>query len=216
MAGSYVLVSCDKCGAKLTVAETWDPDIDGCYECGKKVNLPGVPDARREHSPVRPKQHFATSDDKQHNAPINPTAPTGNYRWVACQDCDGEIGIPADLTEGVVTCPECSATIKLHGTILYRKKKSPNTTATPTTQKAKVPSATLETSAERTLACGIASIVLGWTVIVPAVGGLFFLGSINQSASEKVAVPTKAWIGFGLIATFGFFQTITVLAHAFK
>jgi hypothetical protein len=43
-----------------------------------------------------------------------------DIRWLPCNGCGGEIGVPADWVDFQVKCPECGTTVKGHGTLLYR------------------------------------------------------------------------------------------------
>jgi len=41
-----------------------------------------------------------------------------DYKWIQCQGCDGELGIPAEYAEAAVTCPECKAKMQVSRGIL--------------------------------------------------------------------------------------------------
>jgi hypothetical protein len=45
-----------------------------------------------------------------------------DYRWIDCQGCNGEIGVPFDRTEGIVNCPSCGAGVEVRGKLLFRPK----------------------------------------------------------------------------------------------
>jgi hypothetical protein len=48
--------------------------------------------------------------------------PSEDYRWIDCQGCDGEVGVPPDWNEHILNCPSCGASVQVKRTLLYRQK----------------------------------------------------------------------------------------------
>src|SRR4051794_41063871 len=45
---------------------------------------------------------------------------TEGYLWLKCKGCSGEVGIPTDLNEPTVECPQCGQSVQVRGRVLYR------------------------------------------------------------------------------------------------
>jgi DNA-directed RNA polymerase subunit RPC12/RpoP len=149
-----------------------------------------------------------------------------DYLWIKCKGCGGEVGFPANWDDPGVECPSCGLTIPVHGRILYRPVVSglpslaptpqlPTTTVFPSPIQ-RGPSLELAGMADWTLTWGILSIVLGWTVLVPLLGLIHYLGALHLAEKEKIQVPRKALVGNILSLLFGTVQTIALIAHFYN
>lgn len=72
------------------------------------------------------------------------------------------------------------------------------------------PSVALLRMADAALIWGCLSIVLGWTVFVPAIGVDRYSDAAKQAKKEDVPVPAKATVGLLLALLFGIVQTLTM------
>lgn len=145
------------------------------------------------------------------------------YLWIKCRGCGGEVGVPSDWDGPGVQCPSCGLTVQVHGKVLYRPPaSSPQNVApaaeSPTrTQPAvsvpKSPSLELGRKSDGAMVCGILSVVLGWTVLVPFVGIAFYSDASVMAEKERIPVPRKAVVGLILSLLFGTIQTIAMIAH---
>jgi hypothetical protein len=53
-------------------------------------------------------------------APSVPNDRCEAFRWIRCEGCRGEVGIPSDWNESTVDCPECGMAVQVLGRVLYR------------------------------------------------------------------------------------------------
>ena len=67
-------------------------------------------------------------------------------------------------------------------------------------------------SADTAFNWGIASIVLGWTIIVPFIGFFQYIDVSKAAKKENTLVPGKATIGLALSLLFGVTQVAAVIA----
>ena len=135
-----------------------------------------------------------------------------DYRWTRCNGCQGEIGIPADWARPTVACPRCGQTVQASGTILYRATLGPSPPPIPSV---KHPSLELVRKSDTTLFWGIASILLGWTILVPLIATCVYMETSDVAKKENVSVPVKATSGFILAIQFGITQGIVVVKGLF-
>jgi len=152
------------------------------------------------------------------------SAPTTEIEWIKCRGCKGEIGVPSALRERQIECPGCGLVHKLSETILFRPP-APAVTApappplAPTRQpepqnQPAMASVALLRNADVTLNWGIASIVLGWTILVPLIGFIYYSAVADEAKKENTLVPGKATIGLVLSLLFGVAQGAAMIAHA--
>lgn len=146
-----------------------------------------------------------------------------DYCWIGCKGCGGEVGIPADLHDEAVECPQCKTVVRTAGRILYRpaaqhpgspvprKDSSLQDSATSEKVRQAEASAKLHNASENTLICGILSVVLGWTVLVPLIAVGFYGEVREQAGVSKEPIPSKATAGLLLALLFGITQTIVML-----
>jgi hypothetical protein len=64
--------------------------------------------------------------------------------------------------------------------------------------------------------CGLVSMLLGWTVIVPCLAWDRYNQTSEMAKRELVAVPVRASIGFAMALLFGAVQTLALVAHLLK
>ncbi len=171
------------------------------------------------------------------------TSPSEDYWWIECVGCGGDVGTPLDWKETSVECPECGYSVQINRRVLYRPpvrsapaqspeptrkdhpdrvhvplpvRTAPDVPATTTTVASaiqKTQSVELGRQAERTLIWGIASIVLGWTFIVPICCFCSYSETSEVAKKERVPVPGKATTGLILSLLFGVVQGIGVIRH---
>jgi DNA-directed RNA polymerase subunit RPC12/RpoP len=151
--------------------------------------------------------------------PIAHTSSSDEYRWIKCRGCGGKVGVPLDWKENSVECPECGATVLVNDRVLYRPPDDPVPTPNPAPATVAAPSANKSPSmeivhkAETTLLWGIASIVFGWTFLVPFNCWGWYHDTAETAKTERVPVPGKATIGLVLALLFGGVQTICMVPH---
>ena len=140
-------------------------------------------------------------------------------RWIRCRGCGGEVGIPSSWTDSNVACPQCGQVVQAKGGILYR----PAVQTVPPPQRrqalaptAKGPSLELLQACDKVMVCGILSVVLGWTIIVPLLGICGYSVISEQAKKEQVLVPGKATLGLVLSLLFGAVQGLALIAHFCK
>jgi hypothetical protein len=109
----------------------------------------------------------------------------------------------------------------VNGRLQYRAPElTPPALATPeaviTPSANKTPSLELGRDAHNVMLWGIASIVLGWTLIVPlaTLGG--YLDVCKTSKNEQVPIPSKATVGLVLAILFGCVQGAITIARLAK
>src|SRR5262245_41237419 len=102
--------------------------------------------------------------------------PKTDCRWLPCRGCGGEVGVPLDWAEDNVACPECGPRVQIRSEIQYRapSEKDDSQKQVPE-REAKVSNTFL--NEDSSLGFGLASIVLGWTLIVPFLGFLAFINT---------------------------------------
>ena len=144
-----------------------------------------------------------------------------DHRWLKCSGCRGDIGIPSDWVQSTVDCPQCGTAAHLPGRVLYRPAADGQPTGSheprPSCSTPVVPpsarraSLELGRKADGALTCGILSVLLGWTVLVPFVGLCFYNEALTLAKNERVPVPGKATTGLILSLLFGIAQGLAVL-----
>jgi hypothetical protein len=146
--------------------------------------------------------------------PLFEVAQPEDHRWFTCRGCQGAVGVPLDWRDNTVECPECNASVQVNCKVLYRPPAAaPSTTAVgPAIQKSA--SHELSSKSQSALVLGIASIVLGWTFVVPLIGMCYYWEAASHAEKEKIPVPGKATVGIALSLVFGVIQGLSVLAHA--
>jgi hypothetical protein len=145
------------------------------------------------------------------------------YIWIKCRGCGGEIGVPSNWNDPAVQCPSCKLAMQINGRVLFRPPTAGSGNFAPSPQSTtqnpfaipvpKSPSLELGQHADWAMSWGILSVVLGWTVIVPVLGIIYYLGASYLAEKEKVSVPRKALVGIILSLLFGAVQTIALIAH---
>jgi hypothetical protein len=101
---------------------------------------------------------------------------------------------------------------------LFRRLVSDSSTPSPAPQPVRQSSGGLQLAgeAQTTLILGVLSVVLGWTIIVPFLGVVSYLGASTVAEREHVPVPGKATAGLILSLLFGIAQGIAVISHFLK
>ena len=150
-----------------------------------------------------------------------------DIEWITCRGCKGEIGVPFAMRERLIECPGCGMPHKLSETILFRPATpaaaAPEMTALEAVAwaRAQIPvvgnqpakaSVALLRSADTAFNWGIASIVLGWSIIVPFIGFFQYIDVSNAAKKENTVVPGKATIGLALSLLFGVAQGVAIIA----
>lgn len=144
-----------------------------------------------------------------------------DVKWLRCQGCKGEIGIPFAMREKLVKCPGCGLPVNLSETILFRPAApavpSPSAPSAPAHQlnaqhQPARPSIELLRSADKVFNWGIACIVLGWTILVPFIAYCSYYNISQDARKENALVPGKATIGLVLSLLFGVAQGAAMIA----
>lgn len=168
-----------------------------------------------------------------HDANVTPSAPVSRpaaddapeaVRWIKCRGCGGEVGIPPGWGEPSVDCPECGASVQVHGKVLYRPPSTVQALGAPLPAPVQIGALSvrkaanleLERAADKTMICGILSVALGWTVLVPLFGLCYHSEASAKAKEEGIPVPTKATVGLLLCLLFGAVQGLAVIAHLSK
>jgi hypothetical protein len=144
-----------------------------------------------------------------------------DYRWIKCLGCAGNVGIPLDWKENTVECPHCGLSIQGRTRFLYRPApdQAPAISSAPASAVAssqKVPSLDLANKSQTTMLWGIASIVLGWTIVVPVLTLCLYCDTSTIAEKERLQVPGKATFGLVLALLFGVVQGFAAIAHLAK
>lgn len=151
------------------------------------------------------------------SVPPAPGATTAEAcQWIKCRGCGGEVGIPAGWPENEVECPECGLTVQIKGKVLYRPPSAPPAPLTAPVLAPRGPSLELIRKADMPMICGILSVVLGWTFIVPIFGICGYSDTFSMAKKEQVPVPGKATVGLVLCLLFGAAQGLAVISRFAK
>lgn len=149
-------------------------------------------------------------------SPSAPKVQAEDYQWIKCKGCGGEVGIPQEWSENRVECPQCEVAIQVKGRVLYRPcngQSVNNSTTSTVVAQARTPSLDLIRKSDKVMICGILSIVLGWTVLVPLFG-ICEYGDVSKMAKkEQVLIPGKAIAGLVLALLFGVVQALPLIVH---
>ena len=126
-----------------------------------------------------------------------------------------------DWKESTAECPQCGFSIPVNGRLQYRSPEpTPADLATPvevvTPSGEKAPSLELARQAHNVMLWVIASIVLGWTIIVPLATLFAYLHISDIAKKEQVSIPSKATVGLILAILFGCVQGAATIAHLAK
>jgi hypothetical protein len=143
-----------------------------------------------------------------------------NIEWITCRACKGEIGVPTALREKLIACPGCGLGIRLSDSILFRPTATlapapaPNPSAPQSAVHRQPAKASVELLryADVVLNWGIASIVLGWTILAPLLGLFYYLYVAEEAKKENTLVPGKATVGLALSLLFGVGQVAAMIA----
>jgi hypothetical protein len=147
------------------------------------------------------------------------------HSWYYCPACRGQVGVASTYREDSVLCPGCGANLHLNQPVLYRPPLARECASTLDTLQAepkpkvydlRTPSIGLMRMAENTLAWGIASVVLGWTLIVPLLGLFLYIETRGQATKEQVELPSKASWGLACSLLFGVVQTLAMISYLNK
>ena len=151
-----------------------------------------------------------------HGVPSTPKDHPEDYRWIVCRGCKGEVGIPSDWTADTIDCPECGMAVRVRGCLLYRPpiQGEPRPLPKPVAVVARpTPSLELSRKAIGSMVCGILSVGLGWTVLVPLIGLFCYLSASDTAKEERVLVPWQGTVGLVLSLLFGGVQGLAMIIH---